>query len=323
MSGRAADPPVKSFATPRAFETWLSRNHGKTEGIWLVIAKKGSGIRSVTYAEAVEVALCYGWIDGQGKKLDDERYVQKFTPRRARSPWSQINRKRVLALIEEGRMREPGLREIERAKADGRWEAAYASPSAATVPDDLAKALRRDKKATAAFDCARLAEPLRDPLPGQRREEAGDARAAHRPVRRDAQRGKEALPVVLTYYRRMLRELGIRLVTLAIGFAVMVAVVPGIGKKDWGTVLLAALVYMVLNATLGLILKLLTAPLAIITLGLSLLAVNAVVLAITAWIVDGLSIDNVGAAILGTLWLTAVSFVLELIMRRMNRRARR
>jgi uncharacterized protein YdeI (YjbR/CyaY-like superfamily) len=147
---RVADPPVKSFATA-AFETWLSRNHGKTEGIWLVIAKKGSGIRSVTYAEAVEVALCYGWIDGQGKKLDDERYVQKFTPRRARSPWSQINRKRVLALIEEGRMREPGLREIERAKTDGRWDAAYASPRAATVPHDLAKALRRDKKATAAF----------------------------------------------------------------------------------------------------------------------------------------------------------------------------
>ncbi len=152
MSGRAADPPVKSFATPRAFETWLSRSHGRVEGIWLVIAKKGSGIRSVTYAEAVEVALCYGWIDGQAKRLDDERYVQKFTPRRERSPWSQINRARALALIDEGRMQEPGLREIERAKADGRWDAAYASPRAATVPDDLATALRRNKKAKAAFD---------------------------------------------------------------------------------------------------------------------------------------------------------------------------
>jgi uncharacterized protein YdeI (YjbR/CyaY-like superfamily) len=152
LSGPAADPAVKSFATPRAFETWLSRNLGKTEGIWLVIAKKDSGMRSVTYAEAVEVALCYGWIDGQGKKLDDDRYMQKFTPRRARSPWSQINRKRALALIEAGRMREPGLREIERAKADGRWEAAYASARVATVPDDLAKALRRNKKAAAAFE---------------------------------------------------------------------------------------------------------------------------------------------------------------------------
>ena len=152
MSGRAADPPVKSFATARAFETWLSRSHGKAEGIWLVIAKKGSGIRSVTYAEAVEVALCYGWIDGQAKRLDDERYVQKFTPRRERSPWSQINRARALSLIDEGRMQEPGVREIERAKADGRWDAAYASPRAATVPDDLATALRRNKKAKAAFD---------------------------------------------------------------------------------------------------------------------------------------------------------------------------
>jgi uncharacterized protein YdeI (YjbR/CyaY-like superfamily) len=152
VSGRAADPPVKSFATPRAFETWLSRSHGKAEGIWLVIAKKGSGIRSVTYAEAVEIALCYGWIDGQGKRLDDERYVQKFTPRRERSPWSQINRARALALVDEGRMQEPGLREIERAKADGRWDAAYASPRAATVPEDLATALRRNKKANAAFD---------------------------------------------------------------------------------------------------------------------------------------------------------------------------
>jgi len=152
VGGRAADPPVKSFATPSAFETWLSRSHGKAEGIWLVIAKKGSGIRSVTYAEAVEVALCYGWIDGQGKRLDDERYVQKFTPRRERSPWSQINRARALALIDAGRMQEPGLREIERAKSDGRWDAAYASPRAATVPDDLATALRRNKKAKAAFD---------------------------------------------------------------------------------------------------------------------------------------------------------------------------
>jgi putative membrane protein len=121
----------------------------------------------------------------------------------------------------------------------------------------------------------------------------------------------------------MLRELGIRLVTLAIGFAVMVAIVPGVDLKGTGAVLLSALVYMVLNATLGLVLKLLTAPLAIVTLGLSLLAVNAVVLVITAWIVDGLNIDGVGAAILGTLWLTLVSFVLELVLRRMNRRARR
>ena len=152
MSGAAgADPPTKSFATPSAFETWLRRNHQKTEGIWLTIAKKGSGARSVTYVEAVEVALCYGWIDGQGKPLDHASYVQRFTPRRARSRWSKINRERVLALIEQGRMQAPGLLEVERAKADGRWDAAYDPPSTMVVPDDLRDALRRNKRADAAF----------------------------------------------------------------------------------------------------------------------------------------------------------------------------
>jgi uncharacterized protein YdeI (YjbR/CyaY-like superfamily) len=152
VSGAAgADPPTKSFATPRAFETWLRRNHQQTEGIWLAIAKKGSGVRSVTHAEAVEVALCYGWIDGQGKSLDDARYVQRFTPRRTRSRWSKINRERALALIEQGRMQPPGLREVERAKADGRWDAAYDSPSTMVVPDDLRDALGRNQSADAAF----------------------------------------------------------------------------------------------------------------------------------------------------------------------------
>jgi uncharacterized protein YdeI (YjbR/CyaY-like superfamily) len=151
VSGAAAEKPTKSFSTPRAFETWLKRNHDRSDGIWLTIARKGSGVRSVTYAEAVEVALCYGWIDGQGKRFDDTRYVQKFTPRRARSRWSKINRDRAMALIEQGRMQPAGLREVERAKADGRWEAAYDSPSTIVVPDDLREALRRNKKADAAF----------------------------------------------------------------------------------------------------------------------------------------------------------------------------
>ena len=151
MSGAAAEQPIKSFATSRAFETWLERNHDRSNGIWLTIARKGSGVRSVTYAEAVEVALCYGWIDGQGKRFDDNRYVQRFTPRRARSRWSKINRDRAMGLIEQGRMRPAGLGEIERAKADGRWDAAYDSPSTMAVPDDLQDALRRDEKADAAF----------------------------------------------------------------------------------------------------------------------------------------------------------------------------
>jgi uncharacterized protein YdeI (YjbR/CyaY-like superfamily) len=151
VSGTAADQPTKSFATQRAFETWLARNHDRSDGIWLTIARKASGVRSVTYAEAVEVALCYGWIDGQGKRFDEDRYVQKFTPRRARSRWLKINRDRAMGLVECGRMQPAGLREIERAKADGRWEAAYDSPKTMVVPDDLRDALRRDKKADAAF----------------------------------------------------------------------------------------------------------------------------------------------------------------------------
>jgi uncharacterized protein YdeI (YjbR/CyaY-like superfamily) len=151
VSGAAADLPTKSFATQRSFETWLRQNHDRSDGIWLTIARKSSGLRSVTYAEAVEVALCYGWIDGQGQRLDDDRYVQKFTPRRARSRWSKINRDRAMGLIDCGRMQPAGLREIERAQADGRWEAAYDSPRTAVVPDDLRDALRRNKKADAAF----------------------------------------------------------------------------------------------------------------------------------------------------------------------------
>jgi uncharacterized protein YdeI (YjbR/CyaY-like superfamily) len=151
VSGAAAEQPIKSFATQRAFETWLARNHDRSDGIWLTIARKSSGVRSVTYAEAVEVALCYGWIDGQGKRFDDQQYLQKYTPRRARSRWSKINRDRAMGLIDQGRMQPAGLREIERAKADGRWDAAYDSPSTIEVPDDLRAALRRNKKADAAF----------------------------------------------------------------------------------------------------------------------------------------------------------------------------
>jgi uncharacterized protein YdeI (YjbR/CyaY-like superfamily) len=144
--------PVKAFVSRRAFETWLAKNATRSDGIWLSFAKKGSGARSVSYVEAVEAALCYGWIDGQAKSVDETRYIQRFTPRRARSPWSKINRARAIELIDRGLMQEPGLREIERAKADGRWDAAYASPRAAIVPDDLAKALARNQKAKAAFD---------------------------------------------------------------------------------------------------------------------------------------------------------------------------
>ena len=112
-----------------------------SEGLWLKIAKKGSGIESVTYDQAVEVALCYGWIDGQVRRFDEYYYLQLFTPRRSRSRWSKINRQKATELIERGEMKPAGLREVERAKADGRWDAAYDSPSTATVPEDLRREL--------------------------------------------------------------------------------------------------------------------------------------------------------------------------------------
>ncbi len=143
--------PRLAFASARAFSTWLSRHHAKEPGIWLEFGKAGSGIESVTYAEAVEVALCWGWIDGQARGLDEKRYLQRFTPRGKRSLWSKINCARATALVEAGRMQAPGLAEIERARQDGRWEQAYDPPSKATVPDDLAAALAREPRAAATF----------------------------------------------------------------------------------------------------------------------------------------------------------------------------
>ena len=147
-----ADRQVEAFPTPEAWEAWLDEHCETSPGIWLKLAKKASGIASVTHPEALEVALCYGWIDGQRNKLDDQWYVQLFTPRRAKSKWSKINRAKAVALIETGRMRPSGLREVERAKADGRWEAAYDPPSQLTVPEDLEVALTQNVDARQFFD---------------------------------------------------------------------------------------------------------------------------------------------------------------------------
>ncbi len=143
--------PIHAFATPKAFETWLAKNHDEVPAIRLRIAKKGSGIRSVTYAEALDVALCFGWIDGQSKSENAQTYVQRFGKRRPKSLWSKVNQAHCARLVEEGRMRPPGLAEIEAAKQDGRWAAAYDPPSRATVPDDLATALAANAKAAAFF----------------------------------------------------------------------------------------------------------------------------------------------------------------------------
>lgn len=146
------DYALKKFATPRAFEQWLSRNHAKAQGIRIQFAKKASGIRSVDYAQALDVALCYGWIDGQAKSIDADWYSQRFTPRRARSIWSKRNRDIVARLIREGRMQSAGQAEIDRAKADGRWDAAYDSPANAKVPPDLAAALSKSPNAKRVFE---------------------------------------------------------------------------------------------------------------------------------------------------------------------------
>ena len=144
--------PVVSFATRAKWNSWLAKHHLTASGVWLEIAKKDSGLVSVSYAEALETALCYGWIDGQKAAAGEDRWLQRFTPRRARSRWSKINREKAEELIGRGRMKAAGLREVEAAKADGRWEAAYAGQRTMTVPQDLRDALDRNHRAAAFFE---------------------------------------------------------------------------------------------------------------------------------------------------------------------------
>lgn len=145
------DPSATLFKNARAFESWLKKNHAKSDGLWLKIAKRGASEPSVTYPEAVEVALCWGWIDGQKKGLDDQHFLQRFTPRRARSVWSKINVDKVATLIAAGRMQAPGYAQIEAAKADGRWAQAYDGARTSVVPEDLLAALEAEPKAKAFF----------------------------------------------------------------------------------------------------------------------------------------------------------------------------
>ena len=150
-----ADPkkefPVRAFRSPAEWARWLATNHAKADGVWLRFFKKGSDVPTVSYAQAVEGALIYGWIDSQAKKYDDRSYIQKFTPRRAKSVWSKVNREKVLALVRSGRMRAAGQAAVEAAKSDGRWDAAYDSPKTSAPPTDFLKALRADKKAAAFY----------------------------------------------------------------------------------------------------------------------------------------------------------------------------
>jgi uncharacterized protein YdeI (YjbR/CyaY-like superfamily) len=143
--------PIIGFPTSAAFERWISSQPSDVSGLWVKFAKKGAGTPTLSKVEAIDVALCHGWIDGQLDKYDDVHWLVRFTPRKAKSKWSQGNRTRVLRLIEEGRMREAGLRHMEAAKADGRWDAAYASARTVEVPVDLRAALDHNPKAAAFF----------------------------------------------------------------------------------------------------------------------------------------------------------------------------
>ena len=144
--------PILPFESKKKFADWLAKNHDKSAGLWLKIAKKAAGIPTVTYAEALDVALCYGWIDGQKGSFDEQYFLQKFTPRRPKSIWSKINMEKVERLIASGEMKPSGLRAVEAAKQDGRWDAAYSSQKNIEVPADFQSALNKNKKVKAFFE---------------------------------------------------------------------------------------------------------------------------------------------------------------------------
>ncbi len=151
MATEKSADPITLFKNARAFESWLKKHHATSPGLWLQIAKRGAEETSVTYPQAVEIALCWGWIDSQKKSLDAHHFLQRFTPRRARSVWSKVNVDKVAALIQAGRMQAPGLAQVEAAQFDGRWAQAYDGARTAVVPEDLIAALDAAPSAKAFF----------------------------------------------------------------------------------------------------------------------------------------------------------------------------
>jgi uncharacterized protein YdeI (YjbR/CyaY-like superfamily) len=146
------DPAAVFFASPTEWEAWLAEHHADSDGVWVKIAKRDAGIDSVRYPEVLDIALCFGWIDARREALDERYFLQRFTPRRARSNWSRINRDKAERFIAAGRMRPAGLAEVERARADGRWEAAYEGQRTSTVPEDLQRELDARPRAKAFFE---------------------------------------------------------------------------------------------------------------------------------------------------------------------------
>ncbi|CAN5441827.1 YdeI/OmpD-associated family protein [soil metagenome] len=150
-AAKRIEHPTLSFASAAAWNTWLKNEHARAKGVWIKIARKSSGLESVDYPGALDVALTWGWIDGQRASFDETHFLQKFTPRGKRSIWSKVNRDKIAALEKAGKMQPAGRAEVERAKADGRWDAAYDSPSNAKVPDDLAAAFAKSPRASKLF----------------------------------------------------------------------------------------------------------------------------------------------------------------------------
>jgi uncharacterized protein YdeI (YjbR/CyaY-like superfamily) len=175
---RTAAGSVLEFRTPRDWEKWLDKNYENPDGVWLRIAKKASESQTVSYAEALDVALCYGWIDAQKRAESESSWLQRFIPRRSRSIWSKINREKALALIAAGKMKPAGLREVTRAQQDGRWEAAYDSPKTATVPAVLQNAER--------------GKQVRHTVAAADGEKAGDQGSPHRELHPNAGEGRDA-----------------------------------------------------------------------------------------------------------------------------------
>lgn len=151
MSSKVVPSEVVEFGSAKEWEKWLARNHTKSAGVWMRMYRKSSGVRSVSTSEAVDVALCYGWITGQSKPYDEKSWLDRFVPRRPKSIWSLINTERVERLTREGRMKPAGFREVEKAKKDGRWQRAYSPPSRAKLPEDLLRELKKNPKAEAFF----------------------------------------------------------------------------------------------------------------------------------------------------------------------------
>lgn len=152
MKREKSSAEIRTFTTPSAWETWLEKNHRKSSGMWLRLGKKGAGLKSVSYGEALEVALCYGWIDGQKRSESEEAWLQRFLPRSPKSIWSKINCEKARGLIASGRMRTAGQEAIDAAQKNGNWDTAYDSPKSAKIPEDLQVAIAANPKALEFFE---------------------------------------------------------------------------------------------------------------------------------------------------------------------------